>query len=219
MQSNSDVGTFFRPGRVEALSDGVFAIVMTLLVLEIAIPELTFPVGEAEFQQELLALVPAFLGYAVSFIILGIFWIVHHRQFHFVERTDRTFVWINIVTLLFVALVPFTTALLSRYPQSQTAVLVYGGNVLAASLVISTQWWYATLGHRLINRDLDPRLLRKSRQWTFVAPAAIGVIMAVSFIQPALSLVGFAILAAFFIVSPGYDRLLRRLLTGPPETS
>ena len=201
----------FRPARLEALSDGVFAIVMTLLVLEIAVPNLTPSAGEAELQQALVDLVPEFLGFAVSFIILGIFWIVHHRQFHFVKRTDRTFVWINVATLLFVALVPFSTALLSQFPESQTAIFVYGGNLLAASLVLSAQWWYATLGHRLVDAGLDPEGLRKSRRWAIVTPAAISIIVGASFIHVALSLAGFAALAAFFIVSPGFDKRLGHL--------
>ncbi|MFQ5986451.1 MAG: TMEM175 family protein [Thermoplasmata archaeon] len=217
MQSDIHRERLFRPVRIEALSDGVFAIVMTLLVLEIAVPTLATPVEEGELRAELLELLPEFLGYAVSFVILGIFWVVHHRQFHFVERTDRAFVWINILTLLFVALLPFSTALLSRFPESQTAVFVYGGNLLLAALAISAQWWYATLGHRLVNPDLDPTFLRKSRRWAFVAPAAIAVIIAISFIHVAISLVGFAILAAFFIVSPGFDRLLGSLSANPPE--
>ena len=216
MESNRHTRRLFSPGRIEALSDGVFAIVMTLLVLEIAVPHLTPPAGEAELQQELLALVPEFLGYAVSFIILGIFWVVHHRQFHFVERTDRAFVWLNIVTLLFVALLPFTTALLSRFPQSQTAVFVYGGNLLLAALAMSAQWWYATLGHRLVHPGLDPAALRKSRRWAFIPPAALAVIIALSFVHVALSLVGFAVLSGFLIVSPGFDRLLGGLMEGGP---
>ncbi|MFQ5918939.1 MAG: TMEM175 family protein [Thermoplasmata archaeon] len=218
MQSHIHASPLFRPGRVEALSDGVFAIVMTLLVLEIAIPELIPPVAETELRQELLELIPQFLGYAVSFILLGLFWVIHHRQLHFVERTDRTYVWINITTLLFVALVPFTTALLSRYPGSQTAVFVYGANLLAISLVISAQWWYATLGHRLVNPGLDSEGLRRSRRWAFVAPVSLLVILGASYIDVAISLIGFAILAAFFIVSPGFDRLLGRLSEGVPET-
>lgn len=218
MQSESQTWRLFSPGRIEALSDGVFAIVMTLLVLEIAVPDLPGAATESELRGALADLLPQFLGYATSFILLGIFWVVHHRQFHFIQRTDRALVWINISVLLFVALIPFTTALLSRHPDSQTAVFVYGANIMVAALTISVQWWYATLGHRLVDPALDPHVLRQTRRWAFVAPAALVVIMGVSFVDLRISLVGFAVLAAFFIVSPGYDRLLGRLTENPAES-
>ncbi len=122
-----------KTARVEALSDGVFAIAMTLLILDIAVPNVK-SVSPAQLPGALRALGPEFLIYALSFIILGIYWVGHHNQYHYIGRSDRVFLWINILFLMFVAAVPFSTALLGRYPLERPALFVYGMNLIAASL-------------------------------------------------------------------------------------
>ncbi len=115
--------------RIEALADGVFAVAMTLLVLDIKVPELQSPSATAELPLKLLALWPKFLGYLISFVILGAYWVGHHMQLSFIRRADRPLLWINILFLLWVALVPFSTALLSEYSKSRVAIAIYGANL------------------------------------------------------------------------------------------
>src|SRR4030088_188078 len=93
--------------RIEALTDGVFAVAMTLLVLDIKVPELEPPLAGAELPLKPLALWPKFLSYLISFVILGVYWVGHHIQLSFIRRADRPLLWINILFLLWVALVPF----------------------------------------------------------------------------------------------------------------
>jgi uncharacterized membrane protein len=112
--------------RIEALTDGVFAVAMTLLVLDIKVPELEPPLATAELPLKLLALWPKFLSYLISFVILGIYWVGHHIQLSFIRRADRPLLWINILFLLWVALVPFSTALLSEYAKTRVAIAVCG---------------------------------------------------------------------------------------------
>ena len=99
--------------RIEALTDGVFAVAMTLLVLDIKVPELEQPLATAELPLKLLSLWPKFLSYTISFVILGAYWVGHHVQLSFIRRADRPLLWINVFFLLWVALVPFSTALLT----------------------------------------------------------------------------------------------------------
>ncbi len=148
--------------RIEALSDGIFAIAMTLLVLDLKIPENIVPPGL--LTRTLLALWPKFLSYVMSFALLGVFWIGHHGYSHFLKRTDRWFLWINLLFLLFVALLPFTTDLMGDNPAHRLAVMIYGANIIALGLTLYCQWSYATSGHRLVGRDLEHELVRKGKK-------------------------------------------------------
>ena len=100
------------PRRIEALTDGVFAIVMTLLVLELSVSAIAEGSVHAELWPRLIDMWPKFLSYAVTFLMLGFMWIFHHRQFSHIKRSDNVFAWINIIALMFVALLPFSTSML-----------------------------------------------------------------------------------------------------------
>ena len=147
--------------RIETLTDGIFAIVMTLLVLEITVPNLTHSeLIAGELSKRLLELWPVILSYSISFIILGFFWINHHDQFHYIKRANRVFVWITIFYLMFIAFIPFSTALLGEYTDQQISVVVYGINIAMAGFWASIQWWYATKEHRLVDSDLDMNFIK-----------------------------------------------------------
>src|SRR4030065_989192 len=107
--------------RIEALADGIFAISMTLLVLTLTLPDMMDT--KLNLSQLLAEQWPKFFNYALSFFLLAIFWIVHHQQFHYIRRTDRTHIWINIGILMFVALVPFTTDVAGDYSGRTIAAL------------------------------------------------------------------------------------------------
>ena len=96
---------------------------------------------------------PKFYAYVMGFLVLAIFWALHHSVFRYIRRSDEILLWLNILFLMFVALVPFSTAVLGQHTASRTAVALYGGNMLAVSLSLSGIWWYATWRHRLVHRD------------------------------------------------------------------
>ena len=104
-------GAVFAPNRIEFLTDGVFAIVMTLLVLEITLPEIAQPSLQAELPQKLLEILPILFKYALSFLVLGVLWGYHHLAFHSIKRSNMALAWLNIVFLMFVALIPFSTSI------------------------------------------------------------------------------------------------------------
>jgi len=111
--------TALTPNRLEFLTDGVFAIVMTLLVLEISIPEIAHPSLQVELPRRLLELWPKLYSYLLSFFVLGTLWTLHHRSFHSIKRSDNVLLWLNIFFLMFVALMPFTTSIVGNYGIGQ----------------------------------------------------------------------------------------------------
>ena len=148
--------------RIEALSDGIFAFAMTLLVLDIKMPKLPETAVQAGLLvPSLLALWPKFFSYIMSFVILGVFWVGHHGYAHFLKRTDRWLLWINLLFLLLIVCVPFSTDLLGDYPRQKVAVMIYGSNIAALGLTLHLHWWYATTNHRLVGRDLEPEVIRR----------------------------------------------------------
>jgi uncharacterized membrane protein len=188
--------------RVEALTDGVFAVAMTLLVLDIKVPELQSPFDISQLPGRLLALWPKFLSYTISFVILGVYWVGHHIQLSYIRRVDRPLLWINLLFLLWVGLVPFSTALLSEYPMAQIATTVYGLNLIAIGVTLAVHWWYATVEARHVDADIDPGLVRAALLRTLMAPSVYVVAIAVSFVRPELSLFLYALVPILYIL-PG----------------
>ena len=144
--------------RLEALSDGVFAIAMTLLVLDIKIPELPHHSPNGEVLHALAALGPVLVSFTLTFVLTGSFWYMHHVTFHNTKYVTRGVCAINIVFLMFVSLLPFSTGLLGHLGlQHPIALAVYFGNQLALGLVLNLHWIFGRR-HRLIESPVsDPR--------------------------------------------------------------
>jgi len=133
--------------RLEAISDGVFAIALTLLVLELHVPVLEAIHTETAVLQSLYALAPKFLAYFLSFMTLGIFWVGHSSQFNYIEKSDRNLTWITLFFLLFVSIIPFSTAFLGEYIDSKAAVGLYWLNIFALGSSLLIHWNYAYKHH------------------------------------------------------------------------
>ena|SRR3989442_225719 len=189
--------------RIEALTDGIFATVMTVLVLGLRPPTTDLSSPGASLSNELSKLAPNILTYALSFITLGIYWIGHHNQFHYIRRTDRALLWINIVFLMSVGFTPFTTSLLGTYPGDPAAVRAYGANLVANGLGLYGIWWYATSGRRLVDSDLAPSTVRLAKTRILVGPAFFATGIAVSFISPLASIIIFFLPIPYYIL-PGH---------------
>jgi uncharacterized membrane protein len=142
-------------GRLETLSDGVFAIAATLLILDVNLPP------DADVAHGLLHLWPEYTAYAISFLTIGIMWINHHAVFKQIERLDRTFLVINIVFLMVIAFIPFPTRVLAAHlhHDAKAAAFFYGlVNVLMACGYAAV-WFYAATGRRLLSADADERVV------------------------------------------------------------
>jgi uncharacterized membrane protein len=156
--------------RLEFLSDGVFAIVMTLLVIEIHVPELTAP-GDAELAAALAHLSPLFMSYFVSFVVLAMFWISHNFFYGaFTKTINRQLTLLNFLYLSFVALIPFSAHLLGSYPDSPLAVFVYGANVLCIGSVSTLVLWYAIHSNEIDTSHITRRVLIQAQIRSYLTP-------------------------------------------------
>lgn len=124
-------------GRLLTLSDGVFAIAMTLLVLSIPVPELGNHPPNWQVTEAVFNLTPNLTAFAVSFIIVGNYWTAHHRTFRRGERVDGRLLWLNLIVLLFVCLVPFSTDFLIHYGSTTAAIEVYYGNLVIIGIAFT----------------------------------------------------------------------------------
>lgn len=205
--------------RLEALSDGVFAIVMTLLVINIQVPEFYPPLTDAQLWTGLIQLLPLFTSYTVSFIVLVMFWISHHMLFHAFSYTlNRQLALLNMIFLMLLALVPFSSHLLGSYLTSFPAIFVYGFNILLLGLTLCCMFEYALRSHEIDNGDVSPFTIHQARIRLLLTPLFVffGIITAYySDIKIGLYLFAFPIL---FNIIPGSlthaERLIDRLTAG-----
>ena len=161
--------------RIEALSDGVFAIAMTLMIFYIKVPQVPSERVTAELTRRLLDLWPQFLVYVISFVMLGVYWVGHHNQYRHIRRTNRILLWINNALLLSVTLIPFSTSLVGSYPTHQVAVILYATNLVLVGVVLFSHWRYATSRHALVDRNLDPALIRLANRRLLMGPALLAL--------------------------------------------
>jgi len=145
--------------RLETFADGVFAIAITLLVIEIHSPDHDQIAQLGGLSHALVQLWPSYVGYVVSFVVIGIMWANHHNIFRYIGRANHVLVMLNLGLLFFVAFLPFPTAILAEYlpsPENRTtATVFYGSNLVFTALFFNVMWRYATTGRRLIRADAD----------------------------------------------------------------
>ena len=194
-------------GRIEAFSDGVFAIAITLLVIEIGVPHLqNEPEGTTLFGA-LIGEWPSYLGYAISFLQIGVVWANHHNRFTYIVRSDHILLFLNILFLMCVAFIPFPTALLAEYIESAertTAVAVYTGTLAVTAVLFTLLWLYVANGYRLVDRNLDPATLRAMTRRYVAGMVLYIAAFALTFVNVVLSLVLVVGLALLFVLpEPG----------------
>ena len=191
--------------RIEALCDGVFAIAMTLMVFNIKVPIVAATADSNSLPKALLALWPQFVTYAISFVMLGVYWIGHHNQFHYIRRTDRVLLWINIAFLMFVTVIPFTTQVLGQYRSHPAAVVFYASNLVLVGFLLYSQWWYATANHHLTDTDLDAAFTKLVGNRILFGCFLLLLSIAMSLISTRLSIIVFAAIAVFYILPGSVD--------------
>lgn len=139
--------------RIEALSDGVLAIAMTLLALDLKVPEVMSHHSDREVLQALLELKGEFMTYVVTFLIAGAFWYLHHLTLHFIRHVNGFLVWVNLIFLMFVALLPFSSGLMSDLFVHPISQFFYFGNMLAIALLLNIHWQYAKWKHLVVETE------------------------------------------------------------------
>ncbi len=142
--------------RVETLTDGIFAIAMTLLVLGIEVPQID-PLTPMDAL--LHSLIPDLLQYVVAFLVLAVFWTIHHNQFYYIRIIDYRLLWLNIFWLLLVGGMPFTTSLAETYIQDYQAMIIFGCNIMLIDIILAVHWHHATRGRCLIDPATSPGVI------------------------------------------------------------
>lgn len=186
-------------GRIEAFSDGVFAIAITLLVLEIKVPSHE-TVETAGLTKALLSLWPSYLAFFSSFLTILVMWVNHHRIFSLIRRSDHAFLYWNGLLLMFITFVPFPTAVLAEYllhPEAKAAAIIYALTFLGIAIVFNRMWKHASSGGRLLSQTANMEEVRGiTKQYRFGPPMYIAVLI-LSFVSVWLSL-GLSIFLAMF---------------------
>ena len=192
--------------RIEALTDGIFAVTMTLLVLDLKFEDRVS--GEAgKIVHDLLALLPYIDDYVISFVVLGVFWLAHLRLIRRVREVDATFTWLNLVFLLFTTFVPPLTSWVGHRSEQPPAAIVYGVNLI---LILSTEtlMWRRACRHLANDTVTDPAALWRSVRGRFVAAVIIivaGIVAALIEIQYATN-VGYASYVYLLLIGAGLVR-------------
>jgi uncharacterized membrane protein len=191
--------------RLEALSDGIFAIAMTLLVLNLTLPD-GDKISPLQLQNLIIGQGYKFFNYAISFMLLAIYWMAHHQQFHHIKKVDGRLIWINIFILMFVALVPFSTDVVGDYAGMTLSDVIFAGNLLALSLLFLTNWAYATYKHRLVDDDLDELVIRQGIRRNILTSAVSVLVIALAFVIPSHCLWVYLLIPIISLFKPFKNR-------------
>ena len=193
--------TTLKPGRLESLVECVFSIAMTILVLDVKLPE-----GVSYTSDQLWTVLAAQGGilynYVLSFALLGVFWIIHNRQFRHLERTNAAHVWLNIGMLACVALVPFTTQLFHLDREGRTADILFAANLLCIGLFMLGSWECAVRA-KLLGPEVTPEDAAQGTRANLAMPLAATLALGLAFVIPGQA-------SWAFLSIPLLVRLLRR---------
>jgi len=188
-------------GRIEALTDGVYAIAMTLLALNLTIPEIIEEMNDTRVREMLSSLMIKLDDYFLSFMFLAIFWIIHNEQMRFVRKADRFFLWLQILCLVFVVLIPTSTSLVAYYGGLQISDVVFEMNILIISLLYLASWQYILRNPRLSEEAPDRRAMDREKAKTLLIVIFSVIAMIVSFISPGWSTTLYFLLPVLVILS------------------
>ncbi len=181
--------------RLEGFSDGVFAIVITLLVLELKLPAVNYDA----LGQSLLALLPSIAAYALSFLLVGMYWVFHHHAYTLLDGVDGVLLWLNIVFLLAISFMPFPTMLLGRYPGQTLPVVFYGCNLLVANLHGLAMLLYLRRTPRLASVRFTPTVYRAQLRMYLGVNTLYAANIVLAFRAPRVSMTIFAAMALFLM--------------------
>lgn len=196
--------------RLEAFSDGVFAIVITLLILDVR-----FPADKPLTWETLGSVAPHLWAFALSFVIVGVYWVSHHNMLHFIKQVDRQLLWLNLTLLLVIVLIPFPAGLLGQHSDSKLAVMLYGINLMLVNATGTAMWLYATSRPHLAVDGIGPALPGFVAKLHSAPIGVYGVAIALAYWYVPLGLILFAAVPAFYILpNPFIDRRLRAAMGG-----
>ena len=193
------------PARLESFSDGVFSVIITLLVLDLHVPR----IGALHSGQLAAALAqewPVYIAFVISFLQVGVVWANHHTMFHHIRRTDHVLLVLNLLLLLFTAVLPFTTALLSEYvrgtpDEQRLAARIYSGALMVSGVFFNAVWQHA-LTAGLVNPHANPHHLYALRRHWLLIPVLYGIAFLLTFVDVRVSDAMYLVLL-FYYATPG----------------
>ena len=188
--------------RLVFFSDAVFAIVITLLVLEIHVPHLAVQASERAWLQALVDLLPHFFAFLLSFLVIGGLWASHHALFMMVDRYDPRMIWPNLLLLLSVTFLPFTTSLLATGSFATTPFAFYAASLIAAGLM-KARLVRVVLAPTLTRSDIDPAAVGAELRRRWALPIAAGVTLLLAFVTTPWNSAGMLLLPLLKRVLPG----------------
>lgn len=184
----------FSTNRIQALTDGIFAIAMTLLVLSIDLPDKDLSLKGAELHRTLLGQINQLYTYVISFVLLAVFWTIHHVHYKYIRETNRLHLWINIFMLIFICLVPYTSTLTSDFPGDWMTNLFFNLNMFFIAFFYFLNWEYATKKKRLVDDEMSDERIKQGRLnlLKFVSISLIAICL--SFIIPSYASLAYLLL-------------------------
>lgn len=205
-RENKSSGFELTTQRLEAFSDGVFAIAITLLILEVKIPEEDDIHKYGGLKNFLLALWPSYFAYVFSFLVIGIYWANHHYLFHFFKRTDHVFNLLNIFFLMCIAFLPYPAAILGDYiadeSQRSMAVTLYALGIFLPAFSWLIMWLYSKHNYRIIDRRLAPAFIKTLTRQYYLSNLLYITAIIVSLFSPVVSLSINVGLTLLYLVPP-----------------
>jgi uncharacterized membrane protein len=189
--------------RLEAFSDGVIAIAITLLVLQISVPD----VGSGSLFSALWDDWPSFTAYIVSFIVIGIMWVSHHSMFERIAAVDRTLLFINLILLLGIAFLPFPTALLAAYvgeggTNASVAAATYSATMTVIGLIFTAMWVHLYRHPDLLIEGITPERVRRSVARSLMGAAVYAASIGLAFLSPQACFAVYALVSIYFAWGP-----------------
>jgi uncharacterized membrane protein len=192
--------------RVEAFSDGVFAIVITLLILDIRVPDVEY----SQLLASLVAVLPRIFAYVISFGVIGVYWLAHHQSLQLVGKLNGLLIWLNLVYLLAVSFMPFPTALLGRYPLQPIPIVIYGLNLIVANTIGVILTLYLR-GHPELGSGLAHRASHKSFYLYGFVNLSYVLAMLLGFVVPTVSYGIFVVVLIVVIVYYSFSPVARSI--------
>ena len=186
--------------RLESFVDAVFAVAITLLVLDLVVPAL--PHSNVAIIAYLDSLLPKFVGYFLAFFLLAILLNIHNRQFKNLEYADQNLWWINIVFLAFIVLVPFVTSIWTEYGDTTIGVLFFHFNMLISGIILYFIWAYAKNHKYLLRKDITSRTISIITYRNLAIPIASIIAIGLAFFTPILSNVAYALILLIIFITP-----------------
>ena len=172
--------------RLVFFSDAVFAIAITLLALEIHLPIEATGLSDFQLTRSLVEIWPRYLSFMISFLVIGNFWIAHHRRFRLITRYDTRLLLLNLFMLMCIAFIPFPTSILSEN-SNRTATIFYALSIAGTGLMSAVLWWYVSRENRLTEKTIDARTARRHLFSILTIPIVVLLSIAIAYISPDLA--------------------------------